>query len=340
MRILVGMSGGVDSCAAALLLIKEGHEVAGACLVMHGTEDVSAAREACDALGIPLYVEDCREMFSSSVIPYFADEYFSGRTPNPCVVCNSEVKFKALLAAADKHGFDRIATGHYASVLEVGERYAVRRAEDRKKDQAYMLWRLPQSVLSRLVMPLSDLTKVQVREICKEAGLSSASRADSQEICFIPDGEHAAYLERLRGACPEGDFIDPAGKVIGRHKGIIRYTVGQRKGLGIAAGHRIFVTAIDAKNNTVTVSDEDKLYTSLTVSGVVCSGLVPDEGREYELTVKVRYLAPDVPCRVKFYGNTAHILLSEPQRAVAPGQSAVLYLGNTVAAGGFIDSAQ
>ena len=338
MKILVGMSGGVDSTAAALLLIRAGHDVAGAFIKVHADSSAQEARESCASLGIPLYERDYTERFRNTVVKNFIDEYVNARTPNPCVVCNSDVKFAVLLEMANELGFERIATGHYASVVRHGERYAVRRGSDVKKDQAYMLWRLPQQVLASLVLPLSDMSKLEVRDICTKAGLVAAHRKDSQEICFIPDGDYASFIESDRGRCPEGNFIDDNGNIIGTHKGIIRYTVGQRKGLGVAAGQRVFVTAIDPETNTVTLSREDKLYSRVEVSGIVFSGMEPTECELY-LNVKLRYSAPEVPCRVKFNAGTATVELDTPQRAVAPGQSAVFYKDGVVVAGGFIDRA-
>ena len=340
MKILLGLSGGVDSTYAALALKNAGHEVAAAMLIMHGGMDPSDARESAASLGIPLYEIDCRESFEKTVVKNFSDEYICARTPNPCVVCNSEVKFIELLRAAENMGFDAIATGHYARVIKLGDRYAVARGKDTKKDQTYMLWRLPQSVLRKLVLPLSDVTKEEIRAASADAGLSASERADSQEICFISDGDYASFVERERGTCPQGDFIDESGKVIGKHNGIIRYTVGQRKGLGISAPTRLFVTKIDAKNNTVTLSANDPHAKVVRVSGIVYSGLERPKSREtYRLSVKLRYAAPPVLALVDFEGDLATVYLESAQRAVTPGQSCVMYNGDVVFAGGFIDEA-
>lgn len=343
MRILVGMSGGVDSTFAAYKLRAEGHEVAGCALVMHDYTDVCAAEASCKALGITLYIINCRKRFEETVVSSFVSEYSRGRTPNPCVVCNSEVKFDCLLDFALEQGFDAIATGHYADVrrlsLPSGERYCVCDCADGNKNQTYMLWGLSQRVLAHLVLPLSDMTKEQVREKTRELGLVSWDRSDSQEICFIPDDDHAAFIESRIGKCPEGNFVDEEGRVLGRHRGIIGYTVGQRKGLGIALGARAFISRIDPEKNEITLSFSAAESRDFTVSGVVLSGIEPPtEPTEYALTVKHRYHSPRIPARVIFYPDgRARVSLSEPARSLTSGQSAVFYLDGCLVAGGFID---
>ena len=341
MRILVGISGGLDSAYAAMKLQREGHEVEGAILVMHDFTDLPSAQEVASSIGIKLHVIDCREMFSS-VVDNFVSEYSKARTPNPCIVCNPLVKFKALYDYAMQNGFDRIATGHYANIVkisrELGDRYALERSSDEKKDQTYMLYRLPQEILGTLYFPLGNEIKSDVRESAKERGLAVAEKKESQEICFIPDGDYASFIEEKVGKFPEGDFVDEEGKIIGRHKGIIRYTYGQRKGLGVAAGERIFVTGINPENNTVTLSKNGGYTDTVEISDTVFSGIfAPSEPLEMRATVKLRYQARPIGATVLFDGNgRATVKLDEPQRAVTPGQSAVLYEGNTVLCGGFI----
>ncbi len=340
MKILLGMSGGIDSTYAALKLIEEGHKVEGAVLIMHDYTEVGAAESAAESVGIPLHKIDCREIFKQTVVENFISEYGKGRTPNPCTYCNSEVKFRFLLDYADRFGFDMIATGHYAKVeKDENGRFALYRAMDSAKDQTYMLWRLGQNILSRLCLPLFGDEKSRIRAKTKEIGLSAADRADSQEICFIPDGDYAAYIESRTAPAKKGFFVDESGAVIGEHNGIIRYTVGQRKGLGIALGKRAFVTEIDPKNNTVTLSFEDKMSTEFTVSEMMFSGaMTPRFGESLELSVKVRYQAAPVNCRLIYLGAGAgKVELSSPIRAVTPGQSAVFYIGDMLAAGGYID---
>ncbi len=346
MRILLGMSGGLDSTYAAMKLRDMGHIVEGALLLMHPYTDVEAANESARSLGIPLHIIDCRDMFEAVVVPHFMDEYLAARTPNPCVVCNSEVKFRVLHDYALENGFDKIATGHYARVTKckIGgeERYSISRSLDSSKDQSYVLWRLPQDILSRLLLPLSDSLKHEIREEAKTRGFAAADREESQEICFIPSGDYAGFIEERRGVSEPGDFVDSGGKVLGRHNGIIRYTVGQRKGLGVALGARAFVTDINPETNKITLSFEAKSTSRVLTTDIVFSGMPePTEPYETELFVKVRYLAPPISAKVRFSpDSTAMVLLSSPVRSVTPGQSVVFYDGDRVVAGGFISKTE
>lgn len=342
MKILLGMSGGVDSAYAAKMLMEQGHTVEGALLVMHEHTELLEARLAARSLNIPLHEIDCRERFDRIVKENFVREYAAARTPNPCIICNERVKLAVLLEYALAHGFDRIATGHYAGIDSAfcnGEqRYFVVAAEDSTKDQSYMLYRLSQDVLLHLILPLADMKKSDVRRSAKETGISSAERPDSQEICFLPCGGHAEFIEQRLGSFPEGDFIDSEGRILGRHKGIIRYTVGQRKGLGIALGARAFVTEINPENNTVTLSTEMTGKTAVRLTDLVYSGLTPPkEVTTIRAGVKIRYKAPIVDAEIELYtDNTARVLFSE-QVKPAPGQSAVVYLDGRVLLGGFIE---
>ena len=346
MKILLGMSGGLDSTYAAMKLRDMGHTVEGALLLMHPYTDVESARESARSLGIPLHILDCRDRFESVVVPHFMDEYLAARTPNPCIICNSEVKFRVLHDYALENGFDKIATGHYARVTKScdggEERYAISRSVDSSKDQSYVLWRLPQDVLSRLMLPLSDSYKRAVKEEARAGGLAAADREESQEICFIPSGDYAGYIEERRGVSQPGDFVDSDGNLLGRHNGIIRYTVGQRKGLGVALGARAFVTDINPKTNKITLSFEAKSVTNISVTDIVFSGIPRStEPYETELFVKVRYLAPPISAKVRFSPDfTASVRLSVPVKSVTPGQSAVFYDGDRVVAGGFISETE
>ena len=343
MKILLGMSGGLDSTYAALKLKNESHEVLGIVLQMHKYTETDAAKEAAESVGIPLRILDLSERFEKIVIENFVSEYLKARTPNPCTICNSEVKFRALYDYAIENGFDKIATGHYAEIVEIkdelGIRYAVKRGKDLKKDQSYMLWRLPQQILSKLIFPLANEEKKDVRETAGRENLSVAERPESQEICFVPSGDYAAYIEERGFESLPGDFIDSNGKVLGRHNGIIRYTVGQRKGLGVAYGTRIFVTDINPENNTITLSPEDKYSNEFSVSGMVFSGIrEPMENEEICLDVKIRYAAPPIPARILYLGGgRAKVKTESPIRAVTPGQSAVFYVKDVLACGGYID---
>ena len=333
------MSGGVDSTYSALKLIREGHEVEGCVLVMHEYTDVDAAKRGAQELGIPLRVVDCRGDFDRAVKPYFVNEYLKARTPNPCIVCNPEVKFKQLCRIAREEGFDAVATGHYARVINKGGHYAVAVAADASKDQSYMLARLPEDVLSMLVLPLADEIKTDVRADASKSALSSSASRDSQEICFLPDNDYPTFIESVSGKSPPGSFIDAEGRILGEHNGIIRYTVGQRKGLGIALGARAFVTEISPENNTVRLSLTPALTDTVLLSDTVYSGTdVPTPNAEIRVSVKLRYKAPRVNATARIGENGRLILaLDEPALSVTPGQAAVLYDGDTVIACGFID---
>lgn len=340
MKILIGMSGGVDSTYAAFKLKEEGHTVEGAVLLMHEYTEVDSARAAAESVGIVLHVIDARARFEETVIPNFISEYTNARTPNPCIICNGSVKFRILCDFAREHGFDKIATGHYADIVMVessaGNRHALRRAGDDKKDQTYMLWRLPQDVLSMLYFPLSSMTKEELRQAARLVGLCVADREDSQEICFIPSGDYASYIEDIVGPSEEGNFVDKDGKVLGRHKGVIHYTVGQRKGLGVALGARAFVTDIDPEKNEITLSTESLERTEFEVVGVMYSGMAAKDGVPYRLEVKIRYQAPLAWATVTFYADRAHVCLDRPARSITDGQSAVFYSDGVLCAGGFI----
>ena len=341
MKILVGISGGVDSAFAAQKLKDDGHDVEGAILKMHEYTELFAAQEVAESIGIPLHILDCTDSFDKIIRKNFVDEYLCGRTPNPCIICNERVKFKELYDYAMKNGFDAIATGHYAKIrrIEDGEfvRYAFCAPADLSKDQTYMLYRLPEEIVSRLVLPLGDYCKTEVRSEAAEAGISVADRPDSQEICFLPLGNYSEYIESVAGKCPEGNFVDPEGRVLGKHKGIIHYTVGQRKGLGISLGERAFVTKIDPIDNTVTLSSKVAGVHFVKVRDAVFSGMsVPEKGHKGSFFAKLRYSARAIPCIADF-GNDGEITLEfEDAVKAAPGQSAVLYRDGAVMFGGFI----
>lgn len=341
MRILLGMSGGLDSSYAALKLKEEGHSVEGAVLIMHGFAETESAREAAREVGIALHEIDCRALFEEKVVSDFISEYTKGRTPNPCIVCNREVKFRALLDYAKANGFDKIATGHYARIENSGNdgKAVICRSRDEKKDQSYMLWRLSRDVIDNLVFPLSDYTKEDIRARAEILGLSSANKRDSQEICFIPSGDYGGYIEERVGKSVPGDFVDADGKILGKHNGILHYTIGQRKGLGIALGARAFITDIDPETNKITLSFSADERLDFTVSDVIFSGIEPKvEGEISDFYVKVRYQAAPVSARVEFLSDRrAKVSLSVPARSVTAGQSAVFYDGDTLAFGGFID---
>ena len=340
MRILVGMSGGIDSSYAAKKLIDEGHTVEGAYLEMHEYTSVDAARRAADMLGIPLHVIDCRGEFDRVVRENFVSEYRQGRTPNPCVICNPTVKFPCLLNYALEHGFDRIATGHYARIKarEAYGRvaYSLAKALDLGKDQSYMLYRLSDDILSHLLLPLGDECKSEIRESIRSSMLAALDRKDSQEICFIPDGDYAGYIEKVCGAPRKGSFIDATGRVLGEHSGITHYTVGQRKGLGISLGERVFVTEIDPVCNTVRLEREPALSSEAFLGDVVLDVKALERAHGVA-EVKIRYAAKPVGAKVSVISDErVQIEFSEPVRSLTPGQSAVIYVGDDVVGGGVI----
>lgn len=337
MRILIGLSGGLDSTFAAHQLKQEGHEVVGAAVIMHEYTDISAAKEAAEAVGIPFVTLDCREQFQEKVVSRFIADYTAGRTPNPCVECNPKIKFAALCDYARENGFDRVATGHYSRLCCENGRYFIRSDRHSGKDQSYVLWRLSQEQLAMLYFPLYGKNKGEIRAEAAALGYRAAEAKDSQEICFIPDNDYVGYLETTLGTTfPEGDFIDAEGRVIGRHRGIVRYTVGQRKGLG-AFGQPMFVARIDSQANTVMlVPAGGEFSETTTVSELNFMKLAPQREGAMEATCRVRYSAPPMPCHITFRGDHAEVTFADRTRAVTPGQSAVFYDGEDLLFGGVI----
>lgn len=347
-KILTGMSGGVDSSVTALMLMQDGCEVAGVNLIMHRNNvegvcgsmtDVDVARQVADSLGIKFYALDFQKEFSENVIKNFIETYEIGATPNPCVVCNRYVKFGALLEKAKEMGYDGIATGHYAQIEESNGRYLLKTAIDRTKDQSYVLYCLSQSQLSKTRFPLGAYNKTDVRKIAEEHGFINAHKHDSQDICFIPDGDYAAYIERETGKTfPDGDFVTLDGKVLGTHKGIIRYTIGQRRGLGLALPASMYVYEKDMEQNKVILTYEDKLFSNeLTAKDV---NFIPFDSLSSPMKVKVRvrYKQPEQEAIIEQLDDgRVHVEFLKPQRAIAKGQSAVFYDGEYVIGGGIIE---
>lgn len=340
MKILVGLSGGLDSTYTAYKLKNEGHSVEGLVLEMHDYTDIEAAKKTADILGIKLHTLDCRELFKKHVISNFISEYSLGHTPNPCTVCNRYVKISELCRFANENGFDKAATGHYARIIfdNKTQRYCIEKGTDEKKDQSYMLWYLTQEQLKTLYFPLCDITKEQIREEIKLTEFAYLADAkESQEICFIPDNDYASYIEKEKGVFPEGDFIDSEGKVVGKHKGIIHYTIGQRKGLGISLGAPAYITKINPENNTVTVEKQsDVKADTLRANSLNSQLLLAEDGNEYTLDVKIRYAAKPMKANVKIENGIATAVFNEPVRAITPGQSAVFYKDDKIAFGGTI----
>lgn len=338
-RILVGMSGGVDSSVCVRILREQGFAVEGAVIRFSPAHDkaVAEAKKVADQLGVSLRVLDCEDAFAKSVIAPFCESYCHGRTPNPCVMCNPCVKFDALIKAADEERIPYIATGHYARISDENGHFAVRRAVSVARDQSYMLYRLPQSVLSRLCLPLGEFEKPDIRQMAKEAELSCADAPDSQEICFIPDGDYAGYIKEHGYNGLEGHFISPEGIDLGPHQGVVHYTVGQRKGLGLSLNKPAFVRRICENGDVQLGFAGSEFYNGITLTDVVTTHTPFAEGQQFE--VKIRSAAKPASCRISEVSEQGITLLfDEPVRAPAPGQSAVLYAGELVAGGGFIDN--
>ena len=334
MRVVIGMSGGVDSSVAAAVLKEQGYEVVGVTMRLWDEDaDESSigydAKRVADSLGIEHYVIDFRDEFSKYVIDYFTEEYLSGRTPNPCIVCNKHLKFDAMLKAARELGAEKIATGHYARISydENSGRYLLRRATSDAKDQTYALYTLNQEQLSHTLMPLGEFSnKDDVRKKAEELSIITANKPDSMEICFVPDLDYASFIRRRVGNLPpEGDFVDLKGNVIGRHRGIVHYTVGQRKGLGVAFGKPMFVLRIDAKNNQVVLGESGTEFAGSLIAYNENFIAFDDIKEPIIADIKVRYSAK--PARGKVYrdGEYIRVDFDSPQRAITPGQAVVFY---------------
>lgn len=356
--VMLGMSGGVDSSAAAALLLHEGYEVVGVTMqiwpdkaderqkVEGGCCSLSAvddARRVADRLGIPYYVLNFKDIFKKEVIDYFKKEYLCGRTPNPCIACNRHVKFEAMLNKAVSMGMDYVATGHYARIGfdEASGRYLLKKSVTAAKDQTYALYTLTQEQLSKTIFPIGSYTKDRVREIARENGLSVASKPDSQEICFVEENDYVRYIsENTDADIKEGWFIDRNGNRLGRHKGIIHYTVGQRKGLGVSFGKPMFVVEIKPEDNTVVLGDETEVFSK----GLIATDLnfisIRDLNDEMNVTAKIRYSAKEAAAVISpLKDGHVRVKFEEPQRAVTPGQSVVFYNNDVIVGGGVIEQA-
>lgn len=352
-KILAAMSGGVDSSASAMLLLEQGYDVAGVTMALYNqsdlgqktrsccsVDDISDARSVCSRLGIEHYVFNMGAVFRKQVMERFVDGYLNGQTPNPCIDCNRYVKFDALLRRAGDVGCWRIATGHYSRIEydNPSGRILLKAALDERKDQSYVLYAMTQQQLARVKFPLGELSKRQVRELAAKASLRSADKPDSQDICFVPDGDYAAFIRRASGFSPkEGAFLDTDGRKIGTHRGLIHYTIGQRRGLGFAFAQPHYVCAKDAVRNTVTVGTKDTLY-SRRLTAADCNWIAVGQlTAPMRVQAKIRYghqaqpatLFPDEENRVV-------VEFDAPQRAIAPGQATVWYNGDVVIGGGTI----
>lgn len=347
-KVIVGMSGGVDSAVCAYLLKAAGYEVIGVTLktwvAADGKEsrccEIDDARLTADQIGIPYYAVNCITEFHNCVIRPFIDAYIQGLTPNPCIGCNRDIKWARMLDFAKSMQADYIATGHYASVIRLDNgRYTVQKASHAAKDQTYMLYKLTQEQLAATLMPLGKLSKDQVRAIAEQAGISVAQKPDSQEICFVPEGNYADYIEE-NAECdlpPEGNFVDEEGKILGQHKGIIHYTVGQRKGLGIAFGEPIYVKEIRKDTNEVVLASDSSLFSNIVTCTDVNFQSIPTPPADTKIRcrAKIRYHHNPQDAELNILSDgRVQILFDEPVRAITPGQSAVFYDENDCVIGG------
>ncbi len=342
-KIMVGMSGGVDSAAAAILLKKAGYEVAGCTMVLcdaFSDENLSDAKKCCEILGIPHFTLELKKLFKEQVMDNFVSEYENGRTPNPCINCNKNIKFGAMLDFAMEKGYDGIATGHYAEKTfdEKTGLYSLVRPKDRKKDQTYVLYNMTQNDLARTVFPLYGSSKPENRALTEEYGFVNSQKKDSQDICFIPDGDYVSFLENYtQKTYPAGDFIDKNGEKLGTHSGIVRYTVGQRKGLGVAFGKPLYVCEKNPQDNTVTLGDLEDIYVKTVVAEDI--NLVQGEKITGELKVfaKTRYNMTECSGVLTIDDENRMILkFDENIKGVAKGQSLVVYKDDCVVGGGVI----
>lgn len=353
-KVVVGMSGGVDSSVAAYLLKEQGYEVIGVTMQIWQDEEetiqqenggccglsaVDDARRVADQLGIPYYVMNFKKEFKKNVMDYFTGEYLNGRTPNPCIACNRYVKWESLLKRSLEIGADYIATGHYARIRRLPNgRYTLLQSAASAKDQTYALYSLTQEQLSHTLMPVGEFSKDEIRQIAEDIGLRVAHKPDSQEICFVPDKDYARFIEEYTGRhIPEGNFVNTAGQVIGRHKGITHYTIGQRKGLNLAMGHPVFVSRICPETNEVVIGENEDIFRHTLLADRLNYMAVPEFTDGMEVMAKIRYNHKGSPCRIELAGEgRICCVFPEAQRAITPGQAVVFYDGERVLGGGTI----
>lgn len=344
-RVLLGMSGGVDSSVAAYLLKKRGYEVIGLTMMvipedvdheMCTKNIVKDAKEVAEKLDIEHHIVDFRQVFKTKIIDYFIDEYMKGRTPNPCVACNKKIKFDEFFKKADELNCKYVATGHYAKIVEKDKEYFLYRPEDSKKDQTYFLYGIAKEQLPRILMPLYDITKEEVRTIAEEIGLDIHNKPDSEEICFIPNDDHGSFIESRVKNIQRGNFVDKDGNVLGQHRGLIHYTIGQRKGLGIALGRRVFVKDIIKESNTIVLGDEEDIFKKSLYAEDVNFLNIEKLDKPMRVCAKIRYAMKESPATISSYKNGVKVEFDKEQRAITKGQSVVFYDDGLVVGGGVI----
>ena len=349
-KILIAMSGGVDSSVAALIMKNQGNDCYGVTMKLHGkkdesiggcvtTKDIEDARAICERIEIPYSVVDFSDDFDKYVINNFIEAYENGATPNPCIECNYRLKFDKLFEYGKERGYDKIVTGHYARI-EYDEKYGrrvLKKAVDVSKDQSYVLFRLTPHQLDNTLFPLGIYSKDEIRKMAEAAGFDISAKKDSQDICFIPDGDYVKFIEEYtKKSYPYGNFITADGKILGTHKGIIRYTVGQRKGLGLALPHSMYVTEKRLDTNEVVIGENEDLFKRELWADEISLSAVDSIDTPLKINAKIRYNQKEQPATVTVENGLLHVVFDEPQRAICKGQSVVLYDGDTVIGGGRI----